>query len=106
MWNLAYNDSKNIYGHDGPNKLAGQSSIQELCNTNGLIPSKDLRIVPINPIEPMVEGNLAIVDREGRIMLVNIWRNSANEQVYAHALLSLQTKDDEVKQDLSNGPSL
>jgi hypothetical protein len=59
-----------------------------------LVPSSDLRVVPIDPSQPMIESNIAIVDREGRTMLVNIWRNSLNQQLYAQALQSLLQDDD------------
>lgn len=95
MWNLAYNDSRIIYGHAGQKSLAGQPSIHELCNQKGLLPSSDLRIVPINPKHPMIDGNMNVVDKEGRTMLVNIWRNSSDEQLYAQALQTLLEKSRE-----------
>jgi hypothetical protein len=41
----------------------------------------------------MLKGNIAIVGKAARAVLVNIWRNGADEQVYASVLLrSMQSK--------------
>lgn len=95
MWNLAYSDSKNIFGFPASGNLAGQPVMHELCRRQGIVPSTGVRIVPINPHEPMLEGNIAAVDKEGRMMLVTIWRNGRKEEVYRQALLSMTKRDEQ-----------
>jgi hypothetical protein len=73
--------------------MAGQTHIQELCAQQSIAPSPELRIAPIDPSKPMLKGNIAIVGKAARAVLVNIWRNGADEQVYASVLLrSMQSK--------------
>ena len=73
--------------------MAGQANIQELCSEQNISPSPELRIVPIDPSRPMLKGNIAIVGKAARAVLVNIWRNGTDEQVYSAVLLkSLNSK--------------
>jgi hypothetical protein len=91
MWNTAHCDSRNVYGYEGPNSIVGQAIIHEFCQQNGRDPSVSLRLVPINPNKPMLEGNICIVSTEERTLLLNIWKNGGNEQIYKTALSSLLT---------------
>ena len=90
MWNLAYADARKVYGNDDPQCVAGQPVIDAVCKQSCVEPSPLLRIVPINPNEPMLEGNIAVVDKAGRTLLANIWKNGGSEQVYGSALAFLQ----------------
>jgi len=93
MWNTGYHDARKVYGHQRSMRMAGQTHIQELCVQQSVAPSPELRIAPIDPSKPMLKGNIAIVGKAARAVLVNIWRNGADEQVYASVLLrSMQSK--------------
>jgi hypothetical protein len=94
MWNTGYHDARKVYGHQRSMCMAGQAHIQELCLQQNIVPGPELRIVPIDPRRPMLEGNIAIVGKAVRAMLVNIWKNGADERVYASLLLqTLQSKE-------------
>ncbi len=93
MWNTGYHDARKVYGHQKPMCMAGQAHIQELCAQQNITPSPELRIAPIDPSRPMLKDNIAIVGKAARAVLVNIWKNGADEQVYASVLLqSIQSK--------------
>ncbi len=93
MWNTGYHAARKVYGHQKSMHMAGQTHIQELCAQQSVAPSAELRIAPIDPSKPMLKGNIAIVGKAARAVLVNIWRNGADQQVYAYALLwSMQSK--------------
>ena len=93
MWNTGYHDARKVYGHQKPICVAGQANIQELCSEQNISPSPELRIVPIDPSRPMLKGNIAIVGKAARAVLVNIWRNGTDKQVYSAVLLkSLNSK--------------
>ena len=90
IWNTAYQDSKLVYGYEGSDCVAVQAHLRALCAQNGITPGPETRIVPVDPDEPMLAGNIAVVDKGQRAILVNIWKNSGDKQVYSSMLRSLQ----------------
>lgn len=84
MWHYAYLDSKAVFLCSGWSLM--QDDIQKLCDKTAVMPSNQLRVVPLNPRSPLTTGNIAVVSRLGRTLLVKIWKVSKDVDMYVSAL--------------------
>jgi hypothetical protein len=79
LWHYSYMDSKSVF----QNKAGvTQGDIKEACEEAGTTPSPDLRMVPVDPTQPMSRKNCALVTVKARAILAKIWRHSKDSDMY------------------------
>ena len=79
LWHYSYMDSKSVF----QNKAGvTQGDIKEACEEAGTTPSPDLRMVPVDPTQPMSRKNCALVTVKARAILAKIWRHSEDGSMY------------------------
>ena len=85
LWHYAYLDSRSAFC--SPAGSPTQADIAALCDAVGLEPTMELRVVPVDPLGPAKPGNIALVRREDRPLLVNVWKGSRDPGIYRMTLL-------------------
>ncbi len=89
IWHYAYLDSRSSFpvkgGVDKTRSLT-QADIAAQCEAQGLEPTTEVRVVPLDPRAPAKPGNMALVGREQRPLLVKVWKACQDLGMYCKAL--------------------